>query len=209
MPMVPGGAEPPQSRPPVRIRLDVGPTTGTKILTTCFTLVLILALLLLAGIVGALLGPGSYTVVVPLLLVALAGAVALWLKRMRYAVWLEGTTLVFRHLLRTLRCDLAAAQEVTLDAATGYWLVPTGDAAVTPIPAGRVPLLRARRTPQERWATLRLRGRSTSLLPSAQLLALADAIAAGVRPPGPYAQQAHSTAAALRQLAANPLARLR
>jgi hypothetical protein len=180
------------------IRLDHGHPAGRKVAFTVAGAIagvvpFSIGLGLLAGVAsGQIDSARGAAIVVALLFLGLALALALALiKLWRGGVLLEGTVLVLRGL-RTRRIELTGASVMTdsIPAPTGH----------------RIPLLRI--TPARgRPARLRLLTGTGSLLPPADLNALAGAIAAGAMP-SPDGDGARRVAETLHQLADNPAARL-
>ncbi|MCT9934126.1 hypothetical protein N5079_28350 [Planotetraspora sp. A-T 1434] len=108
---------------------------------------------------------------------------------LRFRADLLGTVLVIQGAMRAKRLDLSSAQ-VRIDA-TGVRRIPCLQIFEPPSSSGR----------------LYLRDFRTPLMPPDDLLAIAHAIEAGIRPE-PFADQATQTAVTLRRLATDPLTRL-
>ncbi|GAA4578341.1 hypothetical protein GCM10023194_00970 [Planotetraspora phitsanulokensis] len=135
-------------------------------------------------------------------MIAAAAVVTFLLQTFRSRATLSGSTLELTGALSTRRADLASAP-VRIDTVPEYVRDPHDRV----VPTGRrIPRLIAV-DPSGRPVRLRLHGRDRGLLPSAELNALADAIESGTRPE-PDAAHATQTAAILRRLATDPLARL-
>ncbi|GAA4571160.1 hypothetical protein [Planotetraspora kaengkrachanensis] len=148
---------------------------------------------------GAVLFAGFFALIA---MIAAVAVVTFLLQTFRSRATLSGTTLEIRGALSTRRADLASGP-VRIDTVPEY--VRGSDDRVVPT-GRRIPRLIAA-DPSGRPVRLRLHGRDRGLLPSGELNALADAIESGTRP-GPDAAHAAQTAAILRRLATDPIARL-
>ncbi|GII55703.1 hypothetical protein Pth03_40920 [Planotetraspora thailandica] len=154
---------------------------------------------------GSAIGTGAavFAVLFGLVLLAIALVMLrLLLQTFRHRARLVGTTLEVTGALSTRRADLASAR-VHIDSVPEY----TRDASDRTVPTGRrIPRLIAE-DGSGGPVRLRLHGSNRGLLPPDELVALASAVESGPRPE-PDASQAAQTAAILRRLATDPIARL-
>ncbi|MGH3711872.1 MAG: hypothetical protein ACRDT4_00160 [Micromonosporaceae bacterium] len=171
------------------------PTAMQRIFVTVLAPVALVLLVCLGGILTGplqhLLGTAGLVIFAIFVVLCLAGIGYGLLKAYRWLVWLEGSQLVVRGAITTLRCDLATAP-VRIDS-TGWFT--------------RIPVLRARPAGGGRWLRAPLRTANMDLVDPVALRALAAVISSGARPE-PDRAQAAWVVGALRQLADNPASRL-
>lgn len=203
--------------PPGALPLDGGATVGRSQLGVgCVAAVaaLLVVVFIVVGVIVAAAGlvEGSTAAIVlggVFVALAIVTLVVLirWMRRSR--AWLEGTHLVVCGPLSRGRCDLATAR-VGIDSVPERTSVPIsnpgGGVTSTSVPTGRrIPRLVVRDATTGQLIRLSLRMRGGGMLPGPQLRALADVISIGPRPQ-PDDQEVHQIAAALRELADDPLA---
>ncbi|MEV5569645.1 hypothetical protein AB0L06_06320 [Spirillospora sp. NPDC052269] len=151
-----------------KTRLDIGVTRAMRIEAVALAVVLLTAFGWLAAGLGRGFGPAGWTIGLVVFVTMTGLLITVAIRIFRYRVWLEGGTLAFQQAFRVRRFDLAQTDVLLV------WAEAQEDPSG---PRTGVIAMVVRDPARRRGLRVRLLDSRNRLIPPAQLLALADAIA--------------------------------